>query len=69
MNEVIPSTSALVGWSADSQHVFVQQVAIDGHGITQLSTSVYIVAAEGSAPASLVLTLHDGATLFIAPND
>jgi hypothetical protein len=59
---------ALIGWSADSQLVFDRQEAEDGQGNTT-ATRVYAVTAEGTAPATLVLTLHDGATLFIAPND
>jgi hypothetical protein len=58
----------LIGWSADSQWVFERQVALDGQG-NNTSTSVYVVAAEGTAPATLALTLHAGATLFFAPND
>jgi hypothetical protein len=59
---------ALIGWSADSQLVFDRQEAEDGQGNTT-STRVFVAMAEGSAPATLVLTLHDGANLFIAPND
>jgi hypothetical protein len=58
----------LIGWSADSQWVFDRQVALNGAG-NNVSTSVYVVAAEGTAPATLVLTLHDSANLFFAPSD
>jgi hypothetical protein len=57
----------LIGWSADSRYVFERQEGEDGQG-NRTSTRVYVVAAEGTQPATLVLTLHDGATLFIAPN-
>jgi hypothetical protein len=58
----------LIGWSADSQRVFELQVQEDGHS-NALSTSVFVVTAEGTRPATLVLTLHAGATLFFAPNE
>jgi hypothetical protein len=59
---------SLIGWSADSSRVFERQVAVDSHS-NNVATSVFAVAAEGSAPATLVLTLHDGAFLFFAPNE
>ncbi|HEV2236135.1 MAG TPA: hypothetical protein VGR57_05670, partial [Ktedonobacterales bacterium] len=58
----------LIGWSADSQWVFDRQVALDGRTGNNVSTRVYAVTAEGTAPATLVLTLHAGAYLFFAPS-
>jgi hypothetical protein len=61
-------TDGLIGWSPDSQRVFELQVQDDKQS-NIISTSVFMVAAEGTRPATLVLTLHAGANLFFAPNE